>query len=182
MLAGAVAKRYANALYAAAKEKGALRRVEEDLALAAGVLGEDREIASFLAHPGIPVETKKQYVETALSDHVSPLVLNFLKVLFDKRRESFLGVIQKEFSRMCDREEGRIKARVQTAVALDPEERERLRATLASSLGKEVTVQASVNPGLIGGAWIQIGDRVFDGSVRGNLDRFRKRLQSHTGR
>ncbi|HEU4962403.1 MAG TPA: F0F1 ATP synthase subunit delta [Bacilli bacterium] len=176
-----VAKRYAEALYDVAKEKGLLEAVEKDLAGVAGALADHPQLANILVHPNISLDAKKQQIKDLFAGRVSDVVLNFLLVLFDARRQGEIGNVYNEFVRLADAARGVVKAEVETAVSLTEEELNSIKEKLSAN-GKQVDVKMTVNPALIGGAKVRLGDQVLDYSVAGQLASFRQSLQQESVR
>jgi F-type H+-transporting ATPase subunit delta len=174
---GAVAKRYANALFAAASEKADVVAVEKELVETLELWRSQPELPRFLAHPTVSRAVKKETVAKLFGGRVSQLVLNFLYVLLDHRRETHLPQIVAEYQKRVDEAVGRIHAQVETALPLSEEEARELEAQLARKTGKEVSLRLEVNPALIGGARVRVGDRVWDASLLGRLERFRGQLK-----
>lgn len=172
----AAAKRYADALFDVAKAKGQVESVEQEYAGVVAALREHPELNNILLHPSISQDVKKQQFIGLFEGHVSALVLNFLQVLFDARRQDTIEDIYEEYVRLVDTYRGVVKAQVETAVPLTEEELTTLKNTLGAN-GKQVKVSATVNPALIGGAKVRVGDRVLDYSVAGQLERFRQTLK-----
>jgi F-type H+-transporting ATPase subunit delta len=176
MKSAAVAKRYAEALFQVAKEKGNVDVVEQELKSILDVLAAHPNFRQILLHPSITLTAKKQHLDELFGGRVSETVLNFLKVLFDARRQDVIEDVYTEYVRLTDKEKGRVKAEVESAVPLSEEELNTLKQTLSKN-GKQVEVTTSVNPNLIGGARVRIGDRVFDYTVATQLNRFRQTLK-----
>lgn len=176
MLSGAVAKRYADALFSLASEQDKVLVVEKELSLVVTMLETHPEWKQIIMHPSIAVETKKEQIQQFFGDSVQPIVLNFVKILVDGRRQEYLQEIYKQFVHLADEANGRVQAHLETAVALSDEELEVVRAQVSQSCGLKLEMKTSVNPDLIGGAMLRIGDRLIDASVKGKLDRFRQQL------
>lgn len=172
----AVAKRYAEALFDVAKAKGQVESVEQEYAGVFAALQEHPELNNILMHPSINHDVKKQQFVGLFEGRVSETVLNFLKLLFDARRQDTIASIYEEYVRLADEYRGVIKAHVETAVPITEEELTTLKNTLGAN-GKQVRVTSTVNPALIGGAKVRVGDRVLDYSVAGQLERFRQTLK-----
>jgi F-type H+-transporting ATPase subunit delta len=172
----AVAKRYAEALYSVASERGQADAVEQDLKGILEVLNSHPELVNILEHPGISIDAKKKQVAELFQGRVSDLVLNFLNLLFDRRRQDAIAEMYKEYVELANAARGRIKAEVESAVPLSEEELNELKSKLGAN-GKQVDVATKVNPALIGGLKVRVGDRVFDYTVSGQLERFRQTLK-----
>jgi F-type H+-transporting ATPase subunit delta len=172
----AVAKRYADALFDVVNKQGQIDTVEAEYAGVVQALREHPELGNILAHPSISQQVKKEQFIALFDGRVSLTLLNFLKVLFDARRQESIEEVYEEFVRSADSFRGVVKAQVETAVPLTEEELTTLKNTLGAN-GKQVAVTATVNPALIGGARVRVGDRVLDYTVVGQLERFRQTLK-----
>lgn len=172
----AVAKRYAEALFDVANSQGQIDTVEQELAGVVDVLNQHPALNSLLQAPSLSVEVKKQQVTELFGTRVSATVLNFLKLLFDRRRQEDIKGIYNEFVRLVDKARNRVKATVESATVLTEEELQTLTEKLGTG-GKQVKITTKVNPALIGGLRVRVGDRVFDYSVKTRLERFRATLK-----
>jgi F-type H+-transporting ATPase subunit delta len=171
-----VAKRYAEALFDVAQQKGQLETVETELAAIVDALNAHPELQQLLLHPSISTEVKKNQMTELFGTRVSGIVMNFLLLLLDRRRQENLAGISEEYTRLVDQASGRVKVTVESATPLSDEEISTLKNTLGAN-GKQIDVTATVNPALIGGAKVRVGDRVFDYTVAAQLERFRQTLK-----
>lgn len=172
-----IARVYVEALLGVATREGRVEEVGEELdALVRDVLGKHPAISAFFSSPALTRRTREPILSAALKDNASPLVKNFLGVLNQNNRLDLLPVIAAAYREQLDERAGRVRVRVRSAVPLGDAEQEELRRTLAESLGKEPVLAVRVDPELIGGLLIQVGDRVYDGSVRSRLDALRTQL------
>jgi len=171
-----VAKRYAGALFEVANAKGAVDQAEQELVVIVSALQENPKMMDILNAPSIGTDVKQQQVTTLFEGRLSDIVLNFVRLLVDRRRQGALAAIAQEFTRLADAARGRVKATVESAVPLSDEELQVLKQQLGKN-GQQVDVTTQVNPSLIGGARVRVGDRVLDYSVAGQLDRFRQTLK-----
>jgi F-type H+-transporting ATPase subunit delta len=177
MLGGAVAKRYADALFSIAKDQDAVDGVQADLSVVVAALNEHPELRHILQHPAISKDVKKKQVAELFAQSVSATVMNLLSLLLDRRRQDQLNRIYEEYVRLADQHRGQIKAHVETAVPLSDSELKEIGEKLGAACGKKLDITASVNAELIAGARLKIGDRVIDASVKGQLDRFSQNLK-----
>lgn len=173
-----IADRYADAIFQAAQALGgnATEQVDSNLADVVALLKDNADLARLWKHPVVELEDKKQMVRQLFGGKVHPLALNLMLLLFDKKRGDIFEQVQKSFRASFDRTRRRATVRVTSAMALDQNQVETLRHELATKLSKDVQVDTTVDPALIGGLIVQIEDQVIDGSVRGKLEALRLSL------
>lgn len=179
MLSGALARRYAQALFEIASETS-LDQVEAELKALTGLVRDNEDVAKVLHHPHISLTEKKSLMDKLLAGQVGPTVLKFLYLLIDRRRQNLLSLIEREFGRFADEARQITEAKVASATALTPNQEERLKERLEKMTGKNVRLVAELRPELIGGVMVQIGDMVMDGTVAHALDRMRQELSKNT--
>ena len=168
------AKRYAQAAFEIARDQGTIDRWRAELDDIASVLTESR-VASILADGKQPLEGRLALIDRALD--VSPLALNFAKLLVKKGRSQDSRAVATAFGRMADESEGIAHAQVTTAVELSPDQLNAIASRLSSQMGKDVRATSVVDPGIIGGLIVKVGDKLVDGSVKSRLKRLRKELE-----
>ncbi|PDO10387.1 MAG: hypothetical protein BLM47_07610 [Candidatus Reconcilbacillus cellulovorans] len=173
----AVARRYARALFEIARERGAVERYGEQLRAIAGALTADADLYRLLRHPGIAVETRLRWVDGAWAGRVDEPVLRLFKFMIRRRREDAWIAVAGEYGRLEDEALGRVRARVRTAFPLSEAELSALASAFERKIGKKVLPEQEVDRGLIGGLQVRIGDRLYDGSVRGKLERLKRSLE-----
>lgn len=176
-LAGSVARRYAQALFDLGSENGALEDLEADLTRAAETISRHPVVQKTLYHPLISADEKRRLVEALLGGDVSPRALNFLRLILEKKREHHLPVILAEFRRLVNAARNVVEAEATVASPLGAPLLAELRSRLESVTGKRVNLKVSLNPGLLGGVVVQIGDRRYDGSLRGRLESLRQSIK-----
>lgn len=174
----AVARRYAQALFELAQEKGVLDQVEAEFALVVEMIERDGYLRAVLNDVLIAPAKKHDLVEKAFGGKVSQLVLNFLFVVVRKRREGYLLDMYRAFEDLANEARGVVEVEVRSAIPLPEETTRRLEEKLVDKLGKRVKFQTQVAPELIGGLVVRVGDKLMDGSVRTRLRRMRERLVS----
>lgn len=170
----AAARRYAQAAFDIARDTGTIPVWRAELADVASVLAESG-LAPVLADGKLPVESRLAMVERALS--VSPMVLNLAKLLVQKGRSLDAGWVASAFARMADEHDGIAHAQVTTAVELSQDQLDGIAKQLSTSLGKEVRATSTVDPAIVGGVVIKVGDKLVDGSVKTRLRRLRRELE-----
>lgn len=169
--------RYAKALFSLARDERRIREVRQEIENLRTLLLEHAPLRDALLTPLHPLEQRKA-VLAALAARLgtSPLLRNFLSFLVDQRRLVQFEAIRDEFARLADEDAGLMTARVVSASPLDERRRDRLRRALSQRTGREVRLEVEVDPSLIGGAVAQVGDLVFDGSLRTQLSALRATL------
>lgn len=172
------AGRYATAWVALAHRHGELEAGLRDLAAVVELLSRQPLLARLLAHPEIAVAEKERLVTRLLTGRVTPWTLKLLTLLLWKRRLALLPAIVTEAERLRDQVEGIARGVVRTARPLSAPMLARLQERLSARLGRRLTLTAELEPALLGGASVQLGHLVFDGSVRRGLDRLRDRLMT----
>ena len=176
-MATAIASRYARALADVVGRTGDYRRAQEDLQAFAEVFRESTELREVLKTPAISVADKTRVLEAVLARlGTSPLVANFFRVLLANYRLALLDDIIEAFGKIVIARMGIARVRITSAAGLTPAERETLTARFAAVTQKRVEAEFEVEAELLGGVTAQIGSTVYDGSVRGHLQRIRERL------
>ncbi|MFZ5591798.1 MAG: F0F1 ATP synthase subunit delta [Bacillota bacterium] len=177
MLKGAVGGRYAEALYELAARDGKVDAIEQELKAVNQVVQENRELQKVLFHPRITAEEKKALLDELFKGKIGDVTLEFLKFLVERQREQFLPDIVEFFVQLANKARNIVAASVTSAVELNPDERKALEGVLNKITGKNVQTAYRVDPSLIGGVVVKIGDRVLDGSVRTRLAAMREHLR-----
>jgi F-type H+-transporting ATPase subunit delta len=178
----AVARRYARALHDLASEARRAEPVADELAGFEQLLSGDKALRDALLRPWVKASTKRAIVlEVAGRLGVSPLTRNFLALVAQRRRLDVLGEILVAYRARVDEAAGRIRARVRSAAPLSDAERATLRERLGRRLGKTVLLDTEVDPTLLGGFVAEVGSRVLDMSVAGQLAALGDRITKGAG-
>ncbi|CAJ1000932.1 MULTISPECIES: F0F1 ATP synthase subunit delta [Bacillales] len=171
-MSGAVSKRYARALFEVASERGKLDQIEADLKAVVEAIEQNADLSKILLHPHIARAAKKSLADDLFKRHVSEETHNFLNVLIDNGREGQLLEVYRSFVRMANEARGIAEATVTSAKPLSDEEQAELAEKLGQKLNKKLRVQTVVDPSILGGIVIKIGDRLYDGSIKTKLEHF----------
>ena len=171
-----VARRYAQALTQEAQSKGQLDAADADVALLAETLDGSRELRLALTSPVVPAAKKRAVLDRLFRGKVSDLTARFLQLLVEKQRDGQIPEILEAYRLLRDERTGTVEAMVRTARPLSPDEADRLKAALEARSGKAVRMDLRVDPSLIGGLVVRLGDVVYDRSVRHQLDTLRGQL------
>ena len=171
-----VAARYAEALLRTAKPAGALAGCAESYAGVLEVMASSRDLVIFLDSPQVREQEKKEVLKKVFGPRLEPVLLDFFNLLIDRNRIELLRDIGEVFAELVEADQGLVRARVVTAIALPADLEAKLRDKLAQVTGKNVVLEKKVDPAVLGGVCVTLGDRIIDGTVRTNLDRLRKTL------
>jgi F-type H+-transporting ATPase subunit delta len=172
-----IARVYASALFGAAKDKGKLDAIRDQLGQFADALEGYRELQLFFFSPYFSSAEKEDGLNKAVAD-VEPELLNFLRLLIEKHRMPVLFRIRRQFDALWARENKRLGVTVTSAVELDPEIAERIGAEIEKQTDNKVELQTRVDPDILGGLVVQVGNMVLDTSIRSRLEKLRKSVAS----
>lgn len=165
-----IAARYAEAFVDLSDEAGVLDESLAELDAFAALFRENEELRDFLLDPGTDAAGKKDAVGEILGGSVRTHVLHFLYLLLDKERIAFLPDISRVASELADARKKVMRIIVTAATEPGPEQIDRLRAHFCSLFGcTAVEAEVRIDPSLIGGVKVAVGDTIFDGSVRARL-------------
>jgi F-type H+-transporting ATPase subunit delta len=171
-----VAGRYARALAIATDRRGETVRALEDLQAMLATLGPGTRVGTLLASPLVLLSDKRKVLRDVLKDRALPIVAVFVDLLIRKKRLVQLDGIVHEFEALVEKQQGVRRAHVSSAVPLTPDELKRLHAELERHTGAKIKLGVSVEPELVGGALVRIGDRVIDRTVKSLLETMEQRL------
>jgi F-type H+-transporting ATPase subunit delta len=178
----AVARRYAKALWALASEASRPEAVAQELATFERVLADEPALRDVLLLPWAKAATKRVIVQTVTERlQLSPLTRNFLALVAQRRRLALLADIRAAYEALIDQAAGRVRARVRTAAPLSEAQRGAIRERLGRRLGKTVLLDTEVDATLLGGFVAEVGSRILDMSVRGQLAALRERITRDAG-
>ncbi len=176
----AVTSRYARALADVVLEsKLDAARAVADVRTMAGVVGASAELRNVWESPAVPAEQKLRLLDAIVAKTgVSRPVRNFIAVVMDHHRLAALGEIARQFETEMDQRLGFAEAEVTTARELDAAEKAELEGRLAVVTGRKVRATYGQDPALLGGAIIKVGSTIYDGSVRGQLQRLKDQISN----
>jgi len=173
-----LAKRYATALVEIAQEQNALDKYAADLDALSKLVEESRDFREVLINPVFTKEDKKKIAGPVLQKMgADPMVINFVYLLIDRKRIEQLTGIEKAFRAKVDEIRGITRGQVTSAEPLEQAELAQLTEKLANITGKQVIVTTKVDPSLIGGLVAKVGDMVFDGTIRTQLNQLKESLK-----
>jgi F-type H+-transporting ATPase subunit delta len=169
-MSGSIARRYAKAIVAVAQEQNALEQTGDELRLLRA-LAEDAQIAQGLANP-LLAATARRGLARAIAEQLKlrPIMRDFLCLLADHRRLDQLVGIADQYQRIVDQMLGRVRATITSAAPLAPEQVEAVVGVLGRQTGRTVLAEELVDEGLLGGVVVDIEGKVYDGSLRTQLE------------
>ncbi|MDX2208595.1 MAG: ATP synthase F1 subunit delta [Gemmatimonadales bacterium] len=169
-----IARNYADALLVLADKAGATEQWGDLIDATAAAMGTPA-IEAALVSPRVPKDRKVAIVAEALATAPPPFKL-FVVAVVKRGRQLLLGMIADEYRALVDQKLGRVRAGITLARDVDPLARQVISERLAAAIGKEVIAGFAVDPAILGGTIVRIGDRIYDGSVRKRLGRLRNQL------
>lgn len=168
---------YATALADIALEQGAAEPVKKQLEDFGAAYAESAELRSVLSSPAVERTEKHGVIEKlAARMGASRIVRNFLFIVVDNQRTHLLPEILQTFETVIQQRQGVAEAEVTSAAELTAPQKTQLQQTLERLTGKKIQAKYSLDPALLGGAVVRIGDTIYDGSVRNRLNQMRARL------
>ena len=168
---------YANALADIALEQGAGEPAAKQLNDFGAAYAQSSELRTFLASPAVSIEDKHAVIEKITARlGASKIIRNFLFVLTDHRRTPLMQDVIATFQEVIRQRQGVAEAEVTSAVEMSAAQKKEMAATLAKLTGKKIEAKYALDPALLGGAVVRIGDTIYDGSLRSRLDEMRVRL------
>lgn len=173
-----VSRNYAEALLALAKKADNREGFGVMIRDVATAITQDPTIKLFLESPRVSYEDKNEILSKAFGDRVPRLFLRFLQTMVHNRRQMMIPDIAREYAQLLDEEEGRVHAEVTLARAVDAAEESRIGEQLSRVLGKKVNPQMTVDPSIMGGIIVKVGNTVMDGSVRRRLGKLASRMRA----
>lgn len=171
------ARRYAEAAFQIADQDGTLDAWLKDLQVAAKLLGPP-EVLRLLGNPAVPTQVRAKAVERALGTRVSEKTRNLVLLLLRRGRVDLLVSVAAAYRALYEQRKGIVRATVISAAALDKAEQAAIQQRLGQLVGGTLEIEQQVDPAILGGVIVRLGDRMIDGSVRGRLERLRSRLEA----
>ena len=171
------ARRYAEAAFQVALAENQLDRWQTDLATATAILGQP-EAAQVVDNPAVPLDQRLAVTSSLLESRIAPPALRLVNLLVERGRATILSRVAGDFTRQLNAHRGIVMATVTSAVPLTNDETNDIRSRVEAMAGSRVDLQTKVDPAIIGGLTIQVGDRLLDASIRGRLERLRDQLHA----
>ena len=174
-----IAEVYARALFEAAKENDVLDRVHDELGEVADALEENDELKSFFFSPSFSAEEKKDAVDKVVSG-ADERTVNFLKLLAERHRLPVLFRIRRDFDELWADERKLLSVSVTSAVELDDKLVKEIGKRIEEQTGRDVELSSQVDPYVLGGLVVRVGNMVLDASIRNRLEKLRKQVARAT--
>jgi F-type H+-transporting ATPase subunit delta len=173
-----ISKRYAKAIFDIAREEGKSEEYFDELKGFNDILGQNASLKGFMVNP-VFAKADKMNVLDQVADKaaLSPIMRNFLRILIEKGRIGSLAEIQDWYQESLDRISGRVRVQVATAYKLSGDLEEKLRLKMEEVTGKKVEMNVESDQSLIGGIVVKVGDTLYDGSIRAQLNSIRELLR-----
>jgi ATP synthase F1 delta subunit len=170
-----IAQVYARSLFQVAKENDELDEIHEQLGEFTDALDESRELQMFFFSPYFSSQEKEDGVDKVVDDGNEHFV-NFLKLIAERHRMPALFRMRREFDAMWREENKLLEVRITSAIDLDEDLIKSIGQRIEEQTGKQIDLDANVDPDVIGGLVLRVGNMVMDASVRGRLERLRKEV------
>ena len=172
-----IARPYAEAAFEIAQQGSALGAWSQMLRFAATIVG-DARVAAALDNPRLDAGAKESLLLSIAGDRFDAQARNFIRVLVEADRVAVLPQISAQFDALKDDAEATAKATIESAFELSDAQVAALKAALEQRFGRKIEATVSINPALIGGARVTVGDAVIDGSVQAKLDAMSTQLRA----
>jgi F-type H+-transporting ATPase subunit delta len=170
-----IAEVYARALFEVAKEHDVLDEVRDELGQFADVVAENREVGIFFFSPYFSSDEKKDGLDRMITD-AEPAFLNFLQALIERHRMPAIFRIRTRFDQLWDTENHLLPVQVTSAVELDESTIRSIGDRIAKETGNKIEMTSTVDPDILGGLVLRVGNFILDASIRNRLNQLRKQV------
>jgi F-type H+-transporting ATPase subunit delta len=170
-----LARVYARSLFDVAKEHGKLEVVREQLGLVAEAIANSRELQTFFFSPYFSTEEKENALDVVVVG-AEEILVNFLKLLIEKHRMPVIFRVRAQYERLWEEENRLLPVEITSAIALDPATTEQIGTAIGESTHRRVELAARVDPDIIGGIVVRIGNSILDASIRNRLEQLRRQV------
>ncbi|MDZ4745297.1 MAG: ATP synthase F1 subunit delta [bacterium] len=177
-----IAERYATALLNTANEVGKAQEVDRDLRMILDTYKSHFDLRAILRSPVVSPFHKKRIVEELWSESIDPLTMDFLKLVIRKGREGFMPEIVQAFDTRLDTQQKLVRVGVTSAVELNDSEKKNVLDAVTKKTGKEAMGTFFVDPSVLGGITLRIGDTVMDGTLKRQLEQLRSDMATKSDR
>jgi ATP synthase F1 delta subunit len=170
-----IAEVYGRSLFEVAKEHGKLDEIREQLGQFADALQDNRDLAVFFFSPYFSTPEKKEGLQQAVED-ADETIVNFLELLIEKHRMPAVFRIRRYFDQLWERENKVLPVQISTATKLDEKIVKQIGDRIAQDTGQRIELTSEVNPDILGGIVLRVGNSILDASIRNRLENLRKRV------
>jgi ATP synthase F1 delta subunit len=170
-----IAEVYGRSLFAVAQERSQLDEIHEQLGQFAEALQDNRDLAVFFFSPYFSTPEKKDGLKRAVED-ADPTLVNFLELLIEKHRMPAIFRIRRYFDRLWEQENKILPVQISTATSLDDKIITQIGDQIGEATGQKVQLTADVDPDILGGIVLRVGNSILDASIRNRLDNLRKHV------
>ena len=170
-----IAAVYARSLFEVASEQDKLDLIRDQLGAFADALDGSRELQVFFFSPYFSTPEKQDGLDRAVSG-ADPAVVNFLKLLIENHRMPVIFRVRRGFDELWLKENKRLPVQVTSAVALDSATVDQIGARIAAQTGQKIDITSTVEPDILGGLVIRVGNSILDASIRNRLEQLRKQV------
>jgi len=170
-----LAEVYARSLFEVAREQGKLDELREQLGQFADALDQNRQLAVFFFSPYFSTKEKQDALGRVLHE-ADPIFLNFLEVLIENHRMPVIFRARAQYERMWERANELLPVEITSAIELDPEMTEGLGRSIGERAGRKVRLAAHVDPDILGGIVLRVGNSILDASIRNRLEQLRRQV------
>lgn len=177
MLNKQIAERYAQALFNLGIEEGNFEEIKVELKEIVELIERNQEVNNLLKHPKLSNDQKKEILNEIFEGRATKTIINFIKLLIDKGRINCLVAIYNRFKELVDIKQNRLEVEVISPVELAEIYQKKLKNKIESLTNKEVILNTTIKPELLGGLILKIGDKVLDGSLVNHLKKLEDKLK-----
>jgi ATP synthase F1 delta subunit len=170
-----IAQVYSRSLFEVAREQDKLDRIRDELATFTDALDQNRELSVFFFSPYFSTEEKEAGLKRAVVD-ADPTLVNFLHLLIEKHRMPVIFRVRSQFDVLYDREHERLPVEVTSAVELDAAVVRALEERVREQTGQHVQLESIVDPDILGGIVLRVGNSILDASIRHRLEQLRREV------
>jgi F-type H+-transporting ATPase subunit delta len=170
-----IAEVYARSLFEVAKEHDVLDDVHDQLGQFADAVNDNRELAVFFFSPYFSTQEKEEALERTVQD-AEPIFMNFLQALLERHRMPAIFRIRTRFEKLWDEEKRLLPVEVTSSVELDKETVQSIGKRIGEQTGETVQLSTKVDPEILGGIVLRVGNYVLDASIRNRLEQLRKQV------
>ena len=170
-----LAQVYARSLFEVAREHDSLDELREQIGQFVDAVNENRELAVFFFSPYFSTKEKQEALGRIL-DGADPILLNFLELLIENHRMPVIFRIRQEYERLWEEENRMLPVEITSAIALDDATTDSVGKNIGERTGRKVTLAARVDPDILGGIIIRVGNSILDASIRNRLEQLRRHV------